>query len=357
MRKKSKLERQELLYKRSSLERILICVFSTLIIAFFFWMARAPVERSFPDSGQPTEMYSTETQDDLSAIFSKSIGEAKKSVILTIYTLKSSKIINALKKKSEEGCFVKVICDATESSHLKGRLGKKVKLVQRYMNGFMHQKILIIDKKQTWLGSANMTTDSLRYYGNLVNAIESEPLAAFATEKAESLGQRERHKLFPHQIFSVGGQRLELWFLPDDSAAVERIKQLIHSAQKTIKIAMFAWTRRDFAEAVIAAKKRGIDVKITIDKGMAGGINAKIVNLLQQNGIVVKLSQGTALLHHKFMYVDSNLLVNGSANWTANAFAKNDDCFIVLHELTEKQKAFMDRMWHIIDTDSLAKSP
>ncbi len=324
-----------------------------LIAAAYGWVADTITEVRFPDINQPSLLYSTETKDDLGLTMSRAIDQAKESVTLVIYTLTDPAIIKSLKKKSQENCSVTVICDAKTSPDIEQTLGTHVKIVKRFIDGLMHQKILIIDGQQTWIGSANMTGASLRHHNNLVTAIDSQSVALAAITKANSYTASDRLKGIGHHTFKVGGQKLELSFLPDDTIALDRIKNLIQSADKTLRIAMFTWTRLDLAQAVINAKKRGVDVQVAIDSNSSAGASEKVVALLKKNGVPLKFNRGGAsLLHHKFMYIDGKTLVNGSANWTKAAFEKNDDCFIIMHDLTEDQRQFMDRLWQIIDSET-----
>lgn len=335
-------------------KRVLLSCGISLVMLLYAWLAEAIYTVHLPDGEHPVEFYSTEMQDDLSLTMSKAIDEAKTSVTLIIYSLTDPKVIRSLREKSHSSCLVKVICDAKTSPDLDEKLGPNVKLLKRFIKGLTHIKLLIIDEKQVWVGSANMTRESLRHHGNLMAAIDSEPLAAMASAKARSLTSTKRLQCITHRSFPLGQQAVELWFLPDDPMALARLKGLIQTAQKSIRIAMFTWTRRDLAQEVIAAKKRGINVKIVLDRSAAMGAGEQITKMLIHAGVNVKLSQGTPLLHHKFMQIDDHTLVNGSANWTMAAFEKNDDCFIVLHPLLESQQQFLDKTWYIIEHDSNA---
>lgn len=339
--------------KRSSIQKRSLLSFAiTLILLFYAWIAEALYSVHLPDAQHAVQLYSTEMQDDLSLTMSKAIEEAKSSVTLIIYALSDPRIINSLKHKANSGVLVRVIVDAKTSPHVEKKLGPNVKLLKRYITDLTHDKLLVIDDKQVWVGSANMTRESLRHHGNLMVAIESEPLAAMVSAKARTLTSTERMQRLTHRSFPLGKQSVELWLLPDDPMALGRLKELIKSAQKCIRIAMFTWTRHDLAQEVIAANKRGIEVEVVLDRSSAMGASSKIARLLAEAGIHVKLSNGGALLHHKLMIVDQEMLINGSANWTLKAFEKNDDCFIVLHPLSEEQREFLDAMWHIIDHDS-----
>lgn len=339
--------------KKATFIRPLYLSLATFLILFFYsWVSDTIYTVHLPDGQKNMELYSTEMQDDLSLTMSKAISEAKESVTLIIYTLSDPKIIKSLREKSQSTCVVKVICNATTCLDVEKKLGSRVKVLKRFIKGLMHIKILIIDAKQTWIGSANMTRESLRHHGNLVMAIESESIAEMASAKARSFTETKRLHSIPYGSFSQGEQKAELWFLPDDPRAIGRLKGLIQGAQKTLRIAMFTWTRRDLADEVIAAKKRGVKVEVVLDKKTAAGTSAGIAKMLLNGGVKVKLSQGQALLHHKFMQIDGKTLVNGSANWTKAAFESNDDCFVVLSPLLEDQRQFLDKMWSVILGDS-----
>jgi cardiolipin synthase A/B len=305
---------------------------------------------TLPVSGEPTELYANQANDDLRKTFLTALEGAKHSILLIIYTLTDDKIIEVLKRKSEQGVTVEVIIDAKESIIPTRKLGSKVKVTKRIAKNIMHQKLLVIDGTQTLVGSANMTSHSFRLHGNLVAAIENPEFAEMVMAKAQSFIEETKER-FLHRNFEVGGQNIELWFLPDNSDGVRKMTSMIHSAQKCIKIAMFTWTRHDFAKAVIQAHQRGVHVEVALDQSMSKGASSKIFELLTSAGIPVFINQGIGLLHHKFLYIDKKILINGSANWTQAAFTKNDDCFIIIHDLNEKQTKHLEKLWETISLE------
>lgn len=346
-------------WRRHNLRRYcrkpILIAFTFGVCCLYSWLWVLITAVQLPDANNSTLFYSTEMHDDLGATFGTAIMRAKSSVTLVIYTLTDRAIIQKLNSKSKEGVKVKIVCDAKASAELDNKLDKGIALIKRFSMGLMHQKILIIDDKQTWIGSANMSSESLRHHGNLVAAIESEALASMATAKAFSLKAYERTQIYPLETFSIGNQPLELWFLPDNSKAISRLRQLLLTAEKSIRIAMFTWTRKDLAYEVIAAHKRGIDVSVVIDKGTSTGASQSIVKLLKKHKVPVRVNKGSQLLHHKFMLVDDSVLVNGSANWTLAAFEKNDDCFFILSALKPDQRVFLSSLWKKIISNSSAR--
>lgn len=304
-----------------------------------------------PASNAPVELYSNQTQDDLAGLYQQAIDNTKESITLVIYALTDHQIIHALQKKSEAGIPVYIVCDAKASPGISKRIPEAT-IVKRFGKGLMHQKILIIDNKQIWLGSANLTTSSLNVHGNLVIGIDHPTLAQALTARAKSMDAEGGVHPLLYPETSAGPQSVKLSVLPDDSTAAKNMISLFRSAKKTIKVAMFTWTRIDFTNELIAAAKRGVRVEAVVDRYQGKGTGSKVVHLLGQNKIPVRLSTDQGLLHHKFVYIDDRILVNGSANWTHAAFKDNDDCFIIVDPLTPEQQNKMNQLWSVIQKQS-----
>lgn len=323
-----------------------------LILTLFVFIMFTPFQSGnaafFWKTENPTELYANQLNDDLTKTFTTEISKAKKSVLLIIYSLTDPQIIDALVKKSQKGIPVKVICDAKASPYIDSKLGPKIDVTRRFGPGLMHQKILVVDNHKVLIGSANMTPESLQHDGNLVSCFDNKALAEAIHAKAKTIDVEGHGPPFLHQEFLISGQQVELWFLPDDKQALLRLKTLIRGAKKSIRIAMYTWTRQDLAKEVIEAAKRGIITKVVIDHFSGMGVSEIIVKMLKTNGIDVALSGGEGLLHHKFMVIDGKTLVNGSANWTRAAFNQNDDCFIIINDLSEPQRKKINTVWKTI---------
>ncbi len=300
-----------------------------------------------PGSKGPIELYSNQTQDDLVHIFQQAIEGAKESITLIIYALTDPQIIQSLQSKSESGVQVYIVCDARASPGISYRLPRAV-IIKRLGQGLTHQKIVIIDNRLIFLGSANLTTSSLNLHSNLILSIDNPNLAQALTKRAKSMDEEGGYSPLLHKETTALDQNLELWVLPDDSNAAKRMIDLFRTAKKTIKVAMFTWTREDFSKELIEAAKRGVKVEAVMDRYSGKGASAKTVRYLKQNGIDIRLSTGNKLMHHKFAYIDETILVNGSANWTKMAFEDNDDFFIVLYPLSIEQQDKMNRIWNAL---------
>lgn len=330
----------------------LLTLLIALAISFLYWINENPIEPTAqtvhhaPEEGSPANLFSNMAGDHLQNSITSAIASAKSSVNLLIYSLNDKKIIEALKKKSEEeGVSVKVVYDAKASAGVDKKLGSRVNATARASEGLMHQKILVIDEQEVWLGSANFTSDSLFSQSNLVTAMKSSSLAKAILEKVACFSEGSFEKKIPAKSFQIGDQKLELWFLPDcHQDAVNRLAELINSAKKTIQVSMFTFTREDLAKSLIKAKNRGVKVEVFLDHQSSKGASAKIASLLSNAKIPISTNPGQSIFHCKYLLIDNEVLVNGSANWTKAAFKQNDDCFIIVHNLNEGQKKKMSEI-------------
>jgi phosphatidylserine/phosphatidylglycerophosphate/cardiolipin synthase-like enzyme len=114
----------------------------------------------------------------------------------------------------------------------------------------------------------------------------------------------------------------------------ERLIDFINGAQTSIHIASFEFNLTPVAEALIAAKNRGVDVKWMTDD--ENGLDYDIqpgrgqFALLQAAGIEVKDDNRTALMHNKFWIFDQQITWTGSTNVTVNGIFKQNNNVLVI---------------------------
>lgn len=263
-----------------------------------------------------------------------------------MYGISDPQILELLLKKSKEELSIRVEYDPSASVNLKKILPAPIQLAAPKTKGLMHRKIAAFDHAQVFLGSANLTTTSLRHHANFVLGLYSPDLAAYLENPPS-----------PFFSFEVAGQQGELFLLPDpNQLGFTHLIQTIRQATKKIFIAMFTLTDPTIVETLIQAKKRGIDVRIAVDYYTAKGASHKAVAVLQNAGIEIYLSQGRELLHHKWAVIDDTILAMGSANWTKAAFSKNHDFLLFLYPLQKSQQQFLKKLWTIIEAESMQDS-
>lgn len=105
------------------------------------------------------------------------------------------------------------------------------------------------------------------------------------------------------------------------------IIDILQHAHKYAYFAVYTITRQDIADALIAAKLRGVDVKGISDLNQEISVPSEKYTLkkLAKYNIPVELPDKIKGLMHIKMLVTDNAYASGSFNWTYSASENNDD--------------------------------
>ena len=122
--------------------------------------------------------------------------------------------------------------------------------------------------------------------------------------------------------------------LPDDS--VQPILDAIDGATKSLRIKMFIFTDPSLLDAVIAAHRRGVNVRIMLNPRRRSGVseNDESRSKLEAAGIEVRDSNPAFdVTHEKSMVVDDKTAFVKSLNWeTKNLTGTRDYAIITQHK-------------------------
>ncbi len=135
-------------------------------------------------------------------------------------------------------------------------------------------------------------------------------------------------------------REIEVYFTPS-YAAEYRLVYLIKHARRTIDVAMYSFTNRRFAQALVEAKRRGVKVRVLLDRSANTPGENKYTKYayLKSHGIVVAFAKPHSrygvkgILHDKFAVFDDSIVETGSANWTASAFVRNDENILIINRV------------------------
>lgn len=143
------------------------------------------------------------------------------------------------------------------------------------------------------------------------------------------------------------GATYDVGFSPDGTSLPLVLKS-INSAQKSIHVAAYSFTSKPISQALLAASKRGVDVKIVADeKSNSGKYSA--TTFLANNGIAVKLDNHYAIMHNKFIIIDGVNIETGSFNYSAAAVDKNSENVLVLWNVPKIAQAYetqWSKLWN-----------
>lgn len=142
--------------------------------------------------------------------------------------------------------------------------------------------------------------------------------------------------------------RTQVFFSPDDQVT-KKFVEFIRTARKTLYGAIYMLSDKTIATEFIEAKKRGVDVKLLVDRMCISGYGKG--PMLVQAGIsillyVPELNQSKKIIddgqrdffsadpimHHKFLIADGKAVWTGSFNWTVAANRKNQENAVIIDE-------------------------
>ena len=140
---------------------------------------------------------------------------------------------------------------------------------------------------------------------------------------------------------------VEVWYGPEDEP-LRRIVHLYEQATRYIFVAVYGLTSPQAVKALIAAERRGIDVRIITDRERINdGKQRAALAALREAGIPIKINRHDNLMHLKQVVIDDEVNTNGSMNHTTSGNRFNDERVDVIrdHAVSAKAREKFLSMW------------
>jgi phosphatidylserine/phosphatidylglycerophosphate/cardiolipin synthase-like enzyme len=317
--------------------------------------------------------------DKLEDVLVSAIDAARTSVDYAMFSPRSAKVAQALKRAADRGLRVRAVIDESQSvsEYFKPFVdwlalnGVEVKILSGPngpesdfpMAEKMHNKFMILDGKLVETGSANHTKRaSLDNYENthfLDDATDAagfnfhfkhlwavaRPFAAPAEASIPTDAQLREDILHPTiapappalaspielpaaPTLTFRGRAYPTSAFRPYEPVAEHIVAAIDAAQKTLRISIYQFEQQSVLDALRRAKKRGVKVEVVLDRSHVyvtgtsheGGPRKPrpmIVELVKSGfDLMLLKGQGSGIEHNKFLLVDDELLEGGSYNYT-----------------------------------------
>lgn len=116
-------------------------------------------------------------------------------------------------------------------------------------------------------------------------------------------------------------------FSPGESA-LEVIRRELRAAKRSLDICVFTITDDRLTEQILAARDRGVDVRIVTDNDKQLDTGSDIMRLVGA-GVPTRFDPDSDHMHHKFAIVDGARLINGSYNWTRGATRNHENIMVL----------------------------
>ena len=124
----------------------------------------------------------------------------------------------------------------------------------------------------------------------------------------------------------------------------------IRAAEREVLVQAYSFTSGAIAGELIAAKRRGIDVRVTADANETERIPTSRIADLARAGIPVWLETRYQAAHNKTMVIDAGtqtpVVITGSYNWTVAAQRRNSENVLIISgaaDLARSYKANWER--------------
>ncbi len=119
----------------------------------------------------------------------------------------------------------------------------------------------------------------------------------------------------------------------------------IENAEKTLDVAIYSLTSLELSSALVAAKSRGVAIRLVTDNEQSQSKYSK-TQYLADSDIPVRYD-GYGCMHHKFAIIDTAMVITGSYNWSNSAETRNDEnvVFIKSRGIAEAYSSEFGRLW------------
>jgi len=110
-----------------------------------------------------------------------------------------------------------------------------------------------------------------------------------------------------------------------------QITDEIGKAEHSILVQAYGFTSKDIADALIAAKNRGVKVKVILDKSQRKQ-KYSLLHYIVETGIPVWIDTKPAIAHNKVMIIDGKEVITGSFNFTDAAQKRNAENVVFISD-------------------------
>jgi len=211
-----------------------------------------------------------------------------------------------------------------------------------------HVKLLIVDGAQAIVGGINWGTASAQNHD--FDVLATGPVVANLERVfRQDLALAGEPTIIPSPLADRATQVLVTH--PGDGIRAAALAA-IAAARHSIDIEMFVLSDRLVLDELIAAARRGVQLRVLLDPSQPQ--NADALALLHAAGASVRfyLQAGDELLHAKLGIFDAGIVLFGSCNWSRSGFTRNHELDLLIRD-GSLARVFLNR----VDQDWAGSSP
>lgn len=303
----------------------------------------------------PVDPFSSQATGGVDVPLVAAINAARLSVDVAAYSLTLNSVRNALLNAHDRGVTVRMVMESTnmDSSDVEKLLEAGIPIIGDKQDGLMHDKFMVIDKSEVWLGSMNFTDSGAYDDDNNLMRILSTKMAENYTKEFEEMfldnrfGENTTPET-PHPTLTIDSTRVDTFFSPDDGVQ-SQVAAALSGAEESIYFLTFSFTSNDLGDIVREKAEAGLTVKGVMDEEQVKSNQGTEYDPFKQAGIDVRIDGIEGQMHHKVFIIDESIVVVGSYNFSQSAETRNDENLLIIYSPAIAQQFMMEfeRVWKV----------
>ena len=283
----------------------------------------------------------------------KAIDAARMSIDVAAYSLSLNSVRFALINAHKRGVQVRMVMESTnmDRSDPQALIAAGIPIVGDDRQGLMHDKFIVIDRSEVWLGSMNFT-DSGTYDDNnnliriLSTKVSENYMVEFEEMFTDNLFGEDVRAATPHPKLTLDGTDVENYFSPDDGV-LDQIVRVLSGAEESIYFLAYSFTSNDLGDIIREKDAAGLKVQGVMEEEQVNSNQGTEYDPFKQAELDVRLDGIDGQMHHKVFIIDEKIVILGSYNFSQSAEQRNDEnIFVVYNEAIAQEfiKEF-ERVW------------
>jgi phosphatidylserine/phosphatidylglycerophosphate/cardiolipin synthase-like enzyme len=287
----------------------------------------------------------------------QAINAAQSTIDIAAFEFNLPSLTQTLIQAHRRGVRVRFVTDdehglEDEDSTLGDLVKAGITVIDDDRSDLMHNKFIIIDGRQVWTGSWNLTLNGTFRNNNNVIAIDSAELAAIYTREFEEMfGDRAFGPRSPsfsdsnEQKVIINDTPIQVYFAPEDEVG-EKLAKLIDGAQSRVRFMAFSFTHDEIGQAVMQRAHAGVTVEGIFESRGSKTQYSELTAFYCDN-LAVRTDGNPRTFHHKVFIIDDETVVLGSFNFSAGADEGNDENVLIVTnaEIAARYNAEFDKRW------------
>ncbi len=278
----------------------------------------------------------------------EAIDAARLSIDVAAYSLSLNSVRYALIRAHDRGATVRVVMESTnmDRSDPQRLIEAGIPIVGDNQEGLMHDKFMVIDKAEVWMGSMNFTDAGAYDDNNNLMRIRSTKVADDYTKEFEEMFTDNKFgpnvvPETPNPTVTLDGTRLDIFFSPDDGV-LKALVPLLESAHDSIYFLAYSFTSNQLGDIIREKAEAGLTVAGVMDDEQVRSNQGTEFDPFRQAKLDVRMDGIDGLMHHKVFIIDKKIVAFGSYNFSQSAEERNDENLIIVYNPVIAQQFLLE---------------